>query len=531
MQPVRAATPSQAANQAASAGPRKTAAYSEDALFSPPLPAFDPISEPMAPAAQFGASAFAKPKRKRGKIAAIVIGIIVGVLVIAYLAGVLFFSGHFFPNTYVADRDFSMMSLDAACDDIESDVSGYDLEVKGLGFQLTLTGDETGIDVDAQAIVDGMHSDASPWAWPIEVFRDHDESSKLAASYNQSGLEQAVRTAIDEFNADKTAPANATIAFSEADGEFVVSPEQAGTMLDSDAVVKAVDSAVISLERDVKLTKDHLRQPTVLSDDSRLQSACDQANGFLGADLSLTLGGTEIARVNASLIAQWVTLAEDLSVTLNQDAMGAWADELKAQYDTVGSERTYTRPDGKEITISGGTYGWEIDRDTLLATVQQAVPAQTVDVQEVPCLSTAVVPAADGTQDWGSRYIDIDLSEQHVRFYDDSGALVWESDCVSGAPTEDRETPTGVYKINAKESPSTLIGYENGQKTYETPVSYWMPFVRNSVGLHDANWQSSFGGTRYRDGAGSHGCVNLPVSKAGELYDLISVGDCVVCHW
>ena len=56
-----------------------------------------------------------------------------------------------------------------------------------------------------------------------------------------------------------------------------------------------------------------------------------------------------------------------------------------------------------------------------------------------------------------------------------------------------------------------------------------MCFLGNGYGLHDATWRSSFGGDIYKY-SGSHGCVNLPPSKAGELYDLISVGTIVIIH-
>ena len=81
------------------------------------------------------------------------------------------------------------------------------------------------------------------------------------------------------------------------------------------------------------------------------------------------------------------------------------------------------------------------------------------------------------------------------------------------------------------QSPSKLIGYNGNEKIYETEVQYWMPFVGNYIGFHDADWQPAFGGTLYADGAGSHGCVNLPPSKAAELYGMLSSGDTVVSHW
>lgn len=59
-----------------------------------------------------------------------------------------------------------------------------------------------------------------------------------------------------------------------------------------------------------------------------------------------------------------------------------------------------------------------------------------------------------------------------------------------------------------------------------------MSFIGGAVGLHDANWQasSSFSNPNAYLSVGSHGCINLPPSKAAELYDMINVGDCVVVH-
>ena len=70
-----------------------------------------------------------------------------------------------------------------------------------------------------------------------------------------------------------------------------------------------------------------------------------------------------------------------------------------------------------------------------------------------------------------------------------------------------------------------------GTPEYESFVNYWMPFKGNSVGLHDATWQSAFGGSRYLQGFGSHGCVNLPLDKAKELYGMVEPGDVVVVHY
>ncbi len=83
---------------------------------------------------------------------------------------------------------------------------------------------------------------------------------------------------------------------------------------------------------------------------------------------------------------------------------------------------------------------------------------------------------AKGEPDWKA-YIDVDLSEQHARYYDESGNIVWEANFISGKPGEDA-TPEGVWQINSNDGGSTLIGAkdETGKPKYESPVSYWMPF-------------------------------------------------------
>ena len=56
-----------------------------------------------------------------------------------------------------------------------------------------------------------------------------------------------------------------------------------------------------------------------------------------------------------------------------------------------------------------------------------------------------------------------------------------------------------------------------------------MPFNGN-IGMHDANWRSSFGGDIYKTN-GSHGCINLPPSVAQELYGYVEKGTPVICYY
>lgn len=473
-----------------------------------------------------------RPKRmKAGKVLGIVAGCVVGVLAVAYIGVALYFGSHFMPNSKIGDIDVSLMSASDVERVLSDEIEAYELAISGQGFDLELTAADAGLTFDASAVVGDALGQINNWLWPVELSRQHDGTEAMVTTYNDSGLDQAVRAAVESFNATATQPTNATVVYDAAEQGFVVQREAVGTALDADAVVQAADEALRSLDPTATLTAQALLQPTVLSTDERLTAAASQANTMITADLVLTMAGSTAAEVDADLISGWVVLGEDLSATLDEAALTAWVDALAADCNTVGTTRTYTRPDGKVITVSGGVYGWSVDYDSLLATVRDGVAQGQQGTVEIPCSTTGTAYNGVGERDWGNRYVDIDLSEQHVRMYDDSGALIWESDCISGIPDGTHDTSVGVYWLNAKQSPSKLISYENGEKIYESTVQYWMPFDGNAIGLHDADWQPGFGGTMYQDGYGSHGCVNLPPAKAAELYSLIQEGDVVVSHW
>lgn len=123
----------------------------------------------------------------------------------------------------------------------------------------------------------------------------------------------------------------------------------------------------------------------------------------------------------------------------------------------------------------------------------------------------------------GNTYVEIDISAQHLWYYENL-ELKFESDVVTGNTALGHNTPTGAYYLRARMTNQTLTG-----ANYASFVSYWMPFIGNSIGMHDATWRSSFGGNIYTYN-GSHGCVNMPKAKAQELFNMIKTGTPVIVH-
>ncbi len=126
----------------------------------------------------------------------------------------------------------------------------------------------------------------------------------------------------------------------------------------------------------------------------------------------------------------------------------------------------------------------------------------------------------DGTI--GDSYAEVDLTNQHMYFYY-QGELLLETDFVSGDVASGHSTPEGIYAVTYKQKDRILRGPD-----YESFVHYWMPFY-GGYGLHDAMWRKAFGGTIYKNN-GSHGCVNLPLKKAEQIYKCVETGFPVVCY-
>ena len=178
-------------------------------------------------------------------------------------------------------------------------------------------------------------------------------------------------------------------------------------------------------------------------------------------------------------------------------------------------------------------YKRQIDSSSLAKQVEDAINNKQTGEIEIKYSQKADTFTAKGEPDWKA-YIDVDLSEQHARYYDESSNIVWEANFISGKPGEDA-TPEGVWQINSNDGGSTLIGAkdpETGKPKYESPVSYWMPFEGNMIGFHDATWQNdkSFDNAESYKWCGSHGCINLRLADAKALHDCIKVGLCVVVH-
>ena len=244
-----------------------------------------------------------------------------------------------------------------------------------------------------------------------------------------------------------------------------------------------------------------------------------------GMSVTYQLPNNQTEVLDGLTIATWVNGSQGLTVSVDAAKVAAYVQGLRNKYDTPAGTQTWQSADGTTKSIKTD-YGWHIDQ-------AKETEALIANIQSLQSVTREPVYASRAVQtempQWGKTFVEIDISSQHVYFYQ-NGNCVWDSKCVTGTATDpDRATPTGVFALKYKQRDRVLRGRINpqtGKPSYESPVAYWMPFNGN-IGLHDANWRSSFGGNIYLK-SGSHGCINLPPKNAKTLYELITPGTVIV---
>ena len=477
-----------------------------------------------------------KGKTHRFPLAAkVLVGVILALVVIAtaaYGIGFAYYGDHLMPHTYVDDMDVSNMTA--------SDASGmgrtsrWYVTITDAGETMTI--DSKDIDFQAKEIpFDEIIASQDRLSWPLYAVGSKQEHIEREISYDRDKLDALVSELNCVSGDGRTESQDATAEYDEESGRYVVKKEVIGDKVDKDKLLDEIEARIVDFEPvaiDISELDVYCDPPNVTSDDETLNEQVDKLNHCLDTVIHYTIDGVEDAEtVDASLIHEWVSLDENEEIALDEDAMRKWLSEIGKKYDTVGTMRTFTRSDGsRTYEVSGGDYGWITDEATELGKLKGYVLSG--DEQSVEFSTKQSARGAKGDE-LGDTYLEIDLGRQRV-YYVKDGNLVFQTNCITGNPNNGNSTPTGVYDLNAKQNNQILRGPKDpstGEYKWESEVKNWMPFIGNSVGCHDADWQSwgAWTASRYLS-VGSHGCVNLSPSAANELFNLINVGDPVVVH-
>ena len=462
----------------------------------------------------------------------LICGIVVLVLLIVYLAGMLYYNDKFLNGTMVNGSDVGGMTLQKANDQLSKKVNGQSLTlVFNDGQSEVLQSAQLGVSYNKDNSLNQLMKNQNKWAWFIGFFKNEKNTLTDLIQISDENLTNGIASMEHAKEENQIAPTDAYIQYK--DGSFAIIEETLGSKFNIEELVKNIKVALSEGKQQLDVTKvNGYVKPQVYKDDQDLNNQLKAANEYcLSAITYTTPKGKEIALDGSTLIT-WLSKQDDGSYTKDEsvfkEKLTAFVKELANQYNSIGATRTFTGKDGQSHTVSGGTYGFRVSTDSEVSALLKMINENKSENNRIP-EHTGQLPSGENGG-LGTTYLEINITKQHLWFVKD-GSVVLESDFVSGKESDPtRLTPSGTYYIYNKERNRVLRGTKqpNGKYEYESPVSYWMPFNKG-IGLHDASWRSTFGRDIYIN-SGSHGCINLPTGFAGSLYSQIYVNLPVVVY-
>lgn len=465
-------------------------------------------------------------KKKRHKVLGIIGGSVLGVILAVYFGFAIFFSSHFYFHTTINGVDYSLQSVSKVEDAMTQEVGVYKLSLKEADGDVdVIDGQQIDLSYKKGEELNTVLKNQNVFLWPRSIWENFDIQAPVGVEYDETKLENLLNGLDCMKEENQVAPVSAV---PEYDGQkFVVKAEEIGSLINVDAFKEKVAEYIGGFRNTLDMVEeDCYVKASYFSDSPEVIAACETMNAYLGASVTYTFGdATEV--VDGSVISQWLTTDENMNVTYNEEGVSQYIASLAEKYDTYRKQRTFTSGSGNTVNVQGGNYGWLIDQAAEIEALKANISNKEVVTKEPVYKQTA---ASHGAADWGNTYVEVDLTNQYMYLFV-NGSVVTSSPIVTGKPSEGSATPQGVYSIRYCKRNAVLRGpkKEDGTYEWESPVAFWMPF-NGAIGLHDATWQAAFGGSRYLT-HGSHGCVNLPYNIAETVFNNVSAGTPVVCHY
>lgn len=463
-----------------------------------------------------------KKKHKILRITGIISAV---VLVCTYVTVSIWFMFHYNYRTYINGNDYSFYTLDEVDQFIGEYISDYSLTLKLRDdSEYEIDPDDIGLVISPNVTAKKIISEQNGFLWPYYMCIRKDYELYYTADYDKNKLEELLKNCDFTQEENMQKPVDASVVIK--DGKSTIIPENEGNYIDFSELCSIIDEALAKGDKIVDLDEtDVYEKPDITSDSEEIVS--EQARLEKLLSMKVTYKIDEVSwELTSEDYGDWITNISADKIEFDKDKIHEYVQDMADRYDTYDVPRNFRTHDGRTVTLDNTWYGWLIDVDSETDELYTVLEAGE-SVERVPELDCYAAVYHDGGDDIGDTYIECDFGQQHIYVYVD-GELVMDSDCVTGSLANSGKfrTPGGVYTILYTKSPAVLIGDD-----YETPVKYWMPFIGElGIGFHDATWRSAFGGDIYKSG-GSHGCVNLPLSAAEQLFNIAYEGMPVVCYY
>ncbi len=448
----------------------------------------------------------------------VIVGIIAGAAFLCLAALFFFnsreyFSEQFGRRTFISNTDVSSMTVDEAVAVMNAS--------KGFTVEFSRNGKILDVDI-SEAVTREFSKEEVAWCKENFTFSEYlfgkEKDFQVKPDNSMVDEQKLKEILVKKLPAETTKTRDAYL-----DENFQLVPEVLGDGVNFDQLVYDIKEGVSTgLKLDYKL-EDYYIQPKFTKESENIVAAVNDVAAYSSMTITYQFGDQSEV-IGWDKLKKYLEYNPDTAVlTLKTKWVNNYVHKLGKKYNTYGKTRKFKSTKDGTVKIRGGIMGWWINEDATVKQLKKILKNKKSKTVEPVYRNVA---AQHGKDDIGDTYVEISIGRQHLWFYKD-GKLKMQSKIVTGKLTKDRKTTVGVHRIYGKQR-DRYLGTMAVQG-YRSFVHYWMPFNWDGQGLHDATWRNKFGGNIYKTG-GSHGCVNLPYSFAGKLYEQVSIGMPVVIY-
>jgi lipoprotein-anchoring transpeptidase ErfK/SrfK len=440
------------------------------------------------------------------------------VLIVIYFGMAGYFIKHFYFGTEINNIDVSGKTIEEVEEIMESELQSYTINLKERGGKTEqINAGDIGLKYSSDKEFINIKNRQNPYKWISGCLKSKDAKFTIDYDFNKNLLKEGIDK-LSCFDSSKVIePQNPS--FKYVGNSFNIIDEVLGNKVDKNILYTHLVSSIQGREYEIDLDSiDCYIKPKYNSKSRKVLEAKDFLNKYVATKVTYIFGeGREI--LDGNIINKWLKVDDDFKVTIDEEKIKEFVQELSKTYNTVGKTRSFKTPSGKSIKASGGDYGWSINKDKEAEKLTKAIK-QGITITREPEYNQKAF--SYGKNDIGNTFVEIDLAKQHIWFYK-NGKLIVDGPVVTGNVSRNHTTPKGIYRLKYKAKNVVLRGPD-----YAAPVTFWMPF-NGGIGMHDANWRGVFGGKIYRTN-GSHGCINCPYNVAKAIYNNIEANTPIICH-
>lgn len=252
-----------------------------------------------------------------------------------YVAGAVFFTTHFLPNSYINGIEVSFLNADQARTVIADTYDQYQIElIEEDGRSEYIRGEDINLKYSFFYNTRDVMNRQSLFLWVVQAFTSKEYESEMSISYDQDKL----TTCIKELNCvqDRERSGETIYSIMKTGSEYTIQGNMDGTAVDIDQLTRKLALYLHKMAPMLDLESEQCYRTEDKSDsETALQPLIDKLNRIRQLNITYQIGEYTIPLTGEDILA-WVQVSDDLELLIDTKAVQVYLQTVIEQYRVDG---------------------------------------------------------------------------------------------------------------------------------------------------------------------------------------------------